>query len=58
MLRLLIPIISAFQSNLKSSLAQNLSKRFLNVLVDSAETTVLGKLFHIATIYVTKKVSM
>ena len=33
-----------------------MSKRFLNVLVDSAETTVLGKLFHIATILLLKSV--
>ena len=34
MLRLLITAISAFQYYLKSCLAQNLSKQFLNVLVD------------------------
>ena len=45
-----IPVISAIQSNLRSWLAQNLSKRFLNVLVDTAKTTMLGRLFHIATI--------
>ena len=55
MLGLPIPIISAFHSNLKSLLAQNLSQQFLDVFVDSAETTVLGELFHIATILLLKK---
>ena len=50
MLWLSIPVISAVQTYFKSRWAQNLSERDLNVLVDSAETTVLGGLLHIATI--------
>ena len=40
MLQILIPVLSAFQTNLKSWLAQNLYKRLLNVLVDRRNNSV------------------
>ena len=45
-LRLPVPVISAFQLTLQSWLMQKWSKRCLKMLVESAATTLLGKLFH------------
>jgi len=55
-LRLLIPVLSAFQSNLRSCLYQNLSRRILNIIVEStSEATLLGRVFHAAIIILLKR---
>ena len=53
-LRLPIPVMSAFQLNLRSWLYQNLSRGFSNILVESTETP-LDRLFHTAIILLLKK---
>jgi len=50
-----IPAMSACQSNLNFLFTQNLSKQFLNMLIDWALTIMLGRLFHAAIILLLKR---